>query len=235
MGAWRLFTTRRAPSEAGFTLMELLVALALMALVIAVLAVGFRTGIQSWRRLGEESAALEILSAVPAALQRDLDFWTGLRPYGGAGTAGRVLRFCGTAHAVAFWTRYAPEGAAFQGVHLVAYIHDASAQELLVYRVRVALDDDPDALTRRILEGDPTFGIPVGRVPGVGVFSLTYAEAGVPGEGSSGSEEAFQWVDGWDCEQRDSPPKRIRLTVGVTRGSRLEGGTWTLTTGIPQL
>jgi len=226
---------RRAPWEAGFTLMELLVALALMALVIAVLAVGFRAGIQSWRRLGEGSASLKMLSAVPAALQRDLDFWTGLRPYGGTGTGGRVLRLCGTANAVAFWTRYAPEGAAFQGVHLVAYIHDALAQELLVYRVRVALDDDPDALTRRILMGDPTFGIPVGRVPGVGVFHVAYAEAGVPGEESLGSEEAFQWVDGWDCEQRDSPPKRLRLTVGVMRGSRLEGGTWTLTTGIPQL
>ncbi len=215
--------------------MELLVALALMALVIAVLAVGFRTGIDAWRRLGEEAASVEILSAVPAALQRDLDFLAGLRPYGGAATAGRVLRLCGTANAVAFWTRYAPEGAAFQGVHLVAYIHDAPAQELLVYRVRVALDEDVDALTRRILVGDPTFGMPVGRVPGVGVFHVAYAEAGTPGEESAGSHEAFQWVDGWDCEQRESPPKRLRLTVGVKRGSRLEAGTWTLSTGIPQL
>ncbi len=202
-------------------------AMALMALVVAVLAVGFRAGIQSWRRLGEETTAVEILSAVPAALQRDMEFLAGIRPYG-PGTAGRLLPFCGTATAVAFWTRYAPEGAPFQGTHLVAYVHDPSVRELVVYRVRVPMEEDPLAVTQRILLGDPALGVPAGRVPQVAFFQLAYAPAQ-----DEGSEAA--WVEAWNCGEHDGPPKKVRLTIGVTRGTRTEGGTWIFLVGIPQL
>lgn len=213
----------------GFTLAELLMAMALVALVVAALATGFRTGIQAWRRLAEETTALEILSAVPAAVQRDLDFLADMRPYG-PGAAGHVLPFCGTATAVAFWTRFAPEGAPFQGAHLVAYVHDPAARELAVYRMRMPLEEDPLAVTQRILMKDPALGDPMGLVPNVTFFQLAYAHALVKGE-----EGEESWVDGWVCGEQDGIPRKLRLSLGLSQGARTVAGTWTFFVGIPQL
>ncbi len=204
-------------------------AMTLVALVVAVLSTGFRAGIQTWRRLGEDTAAVEILSAVPAAVQRDVDFLAGVRPYG-IGTAGRVLPFCATAKGMAFWSRYAPEGSPIQGTHLVAYVHDPAAEELLVYRVRVPLEEDPMAVTREVLSGDAKWGKPMGRVPSVVEFHLAYAE--VPEHGEEGDAV---WVDSWNCAERDGPPGKVRLTLGISRGAFRETGTWVFHLGIPQL
>ncbi len=201
--------------------MEILVAMTLTSLLVLVLSWAFRSGIDAWRRLGEDPAALEILSSLPMAFERDLDFLASVRPFG-TGVGGRRLPLCGTPNAVAFWTRYALEGSVLQGVHLVAYVHDAVNEEVLVYRVKPPFDVDVDTETREILQVRVASMEPIGRVPHVSGFELAY-EAGSEkvGEDAEGT-----WLQEWDCVHVEAYPRGVRLTVEVTQGRRALSQTW---------
>lgn len=202
--------------------MEILVAMSLTSVLILVLALAFRSGAGFWRRLGEDPAPREILLALPASLARDFDFLATLRPYG-TGVGARWLPFCGTSDAMAFWTRYAPEGAALQGVHLVAYVYDAVHKELMVYRLKPPLDADVDAETRNALVPVALPTEPVGQVPHVEVFELSYENA----PGIESEEEQSVWAAEWPCDGSESRPRRVRLRLGVNQGNRTITMTWT--------
>lgn len=211
----------------GFTLMEILVAMALTSLLVLVMALAFRSGLDAWRRLGEDPNRQEILTSLSAALERDLDFVATLRPFS-SGVGGRSLPLCGTSKALAFWTRYAPEGSPLQGVHLVAYIYDAANKEVLVYRLKPPFDIDLAAETRAILQGLEPALAPVGRVPHVDLFELEYE---VPSENQTEDQGAV-WAGDWACEGRDDLPRRVRLHLGVSHGTRTLARTSTFVIGV---
>lgn len=221
---------RRPAAAAGFTLMEILVAMTLTSLLMLVLAWAFRGGVDAWRRLGEDPAGWEILSSLPAAFERDLEFLAATRPLG-TGVGARPLPLCGAPNAVAFWTRYAPEGSAVQGVHLAAYIHDPVNDEVLLWRVKPPFDADVRVETRQILQLLQTPVEPLGRVPHVSLFELSYeARPQNPAENEEGV-----WTPEWPCEGTEEYPRRVRLRLEVTQGRRTLGRTWTFVLGLQSL
>lgn len=64
---------RRQECSAGFTLLELLVAMSLLALIFTMMAGGLRFGVAAWERGGEESQRADELRRVQTLLRRQLE------------------------------------------------------------------------------------------------------------------------------------------------------------------
>ena len=107
----------------GFTLLELLVALALVALVTLIAATAFRLTVQAWERGSEEGESRQIQSALPALLEKQLTARVVTKVFGQAQIKPAVY-FCGGENFLSFLTAYAPQGSALQGMQRVSYRFD---------------------------------------------------------------------------------------------------------------
>lgn len=83
----------------GFTLLELMVALALLGLIALLLSGGVRFGARAWERSAEATAAAERVAAVQAILRRQLE---RIYPLADRGQPARPLAFSGTAEQIVF-------------------------------------------------------------------------------------------------------------------------------------
>ena len=75
--------SRRRTGQAGFTLVEVLVALGLLALLGVMLSDGLRFGVRVWERTREASSALGDVSATQNFLRRRLEGPTRAEGFGG--------------------------------------------------------------------------------------------------------------------------------------------------------
>lgn len=92
---------RRPASATGFTLVELLVVLALLGLVTALLAAALRLGIGSWRAAGQRSEAVFSVEAAHDFLRRRL---TEAHPYPVGEPLQRKVGFEGGGHTLRFYS-----------------------------------------------------------------------------------------------------------------------------------
>ena len=100
--------------QAGFTLLELMVAMALLALLGLTLAGGMRFGLQAWNRVDSRLDRGEPIASSQVLLRRLLEQAMPLP----AGTASGVIAFSGRAAALRFIGRL-PERAAAPGLNEV--------------------------------------------------------------------------------------------------------------------
>jgi general secretion pathway protein J len=194
----------------GFTLVELLIALAIVGALLAIAFGGLRVAIAAWTQGEDRAEVHQHLRGVALVLGRAV---AATYPYRGAlGAAPEpTIMFRGTAERLELVTQVAPITppipVAFTAVVIGVEQDDGPA---LVIRQRVLPNRDPFTEAAVAL-----------RDPGIERLELRYLN----GSGA--------WQETWDAEAENGLPRAIRLTVAARWGGRT--ATLPLTVGLRTL
>ena len=183
------------PGDAGFTLVEMLVSMALLGLAAVLMLEGLQSAQRLWAGEAARTARGETIEAVQAGLRARLEH---LRP---------VTRFDGSAS-------FADVDGSDRQLIFVAPPADAE-RPAAARRYRLTLDDRGDLLlgsTEGAAAADPT---PVYRdqvlLQDVKALSLSYF-------GPGGSGGAPQWWSDW--KHREAPPDLVKIKAELKAGDR---------------
>lgn len=186
--------------QRGFTLLELLLALAIVGALVVIAFGGVRIALASWRQGEDRAEAYQHLRGIALTLARTVG---GAYPYNAprGDTPAAVLLFDGSASRLEFVTQAAPYPApvpiAFTAV--VIELGTTGEQRGLLIRQRFLPNRNPftDAV---VAFNDPT---------------LTELSFGYLDDGGA-------WQDSWDVETQKRLPKAIRISVGGTLNGRAQ-------------
>jgi general secretion pathway protein J len=191
--------TRRARPR-GFTLVELLIGLTLMALVSIILFGGMRFGLRAWETGGERVEGATRIELVQTLLRRQLG--QARLPSNAAGKS--VVAFAGQADRVTFIAPPAKRGETDDEFVFVLGKSDANQQSHLdlawiLFRPPTSTGPERDRETvARLMEN---------------VTSIEFAYYGAPD-----ARRPAQWWDRWDGTQ--SLPALVRLRLAFPQGDR---------------
>ncbi len=164
-----------AKTERGFTLLELLISITLVAVIIVILSMALKTGLRAWIRGHENNRHMVAVAAIQGLLGKQL--LMAVRP--GVGELARYSRFSGEEDELIFTTTYTPMGAQAGGIFLVIY-RFLDGYDILMYAQRIVTNykqikmnlrttPDPDEI------GDlREQGWEVSLVPGINSVSFSY-------------------------------------------------------------
>jgi general secretion pathway protein J len=189
-------TRRRA---AGFTLVELLIALAIVGALLVIAFGGLRVALAAWTRGEDRAGVHQELRGLALLMARTVG---ATYPYRApAGLAPEpVLLFRGTESRLELVTRAAPfpsgVPAAFVAVVLAI---ETDEQPQLVVRQRVLPNRNP------FTDAEPVF-----REPAIQQLEFRYLD------------EAGTWQESWDADNENALPTAVRVTVSTTRGGRTD-------------
>ena len=214
----------------GFTLLELLVAMALVALVTVIAATAFRLTVQAWERGSEEGESRQIQSALPALLEKQLTARVITQVFGQA-KINPAVYFCGGENVLSFITGYAPQGSVLQGMQWVRYRFDPGQKILFIYQQSVTRLDDLDLTADRGL-GSKTAeeAAPISQIQGISDFRLAFTA-----EPLYDSDDPKQWQKNWECGAKSNGvPFGLMLEMTVGEGARSRSIKWIFRIGIQQ-
>jgi general secretion pathway protein J len=187
--------SRRRRNAEGFTLAELLVAMALLGLLSAMLFGGLRFGARSWESVVDRSAELDRIVAAQAFL-RDR-FSQARKPLADEGDVAEAA-FSGDAEHVSFtspWLSAISQGGLYQ--FRLSYTGEDDGRVLLAWRPQ-----DIEAA-----ENDEALGELVGEralFSNVAAFELSYFGA------APGATEP-EWIEEW--RHPTDAPQRVRISM----------------------
>ncbi|MBI5591149.1 MAG: prepilin-type N-terminal cleavage/methylation domain-containing protein [Deltaproteobacteria bacterium] len=213
----------------GFTLLELLVAMALVALVTLIAATAFRLTVQAWERGSEEGESRQIQSALPVLLEKQLASRM-IAPIFGAAKVNPAVNFCGDENTLSFITAYAPQGSVLQGMQWVRYQFDAGSKTLLIYQQSMTRQDDLPIAESGLKSKTVEAGDLVSQIQGISDFRLAYT-----GEPLYDSDEPKQWQKYWECgAESKGMPSGLMLKMTIGEGVRSRSFRWCYRIGIQQ-
>lgn len=181
----------------GFTLVEVVIALTIVATLLVVMFAGLRVGVAAWQRGDERAETLQRTRSINQILTRSL---AAIYPYRTTGTVREPARllFEGEPDRLAFVTAAAP----FPAAEPIAY-------------TAVTLSQDPGAglaIRQKALPNENPFE----RLPPAGVDSASAAVAfRYLKEGS-----LHTWTDRWDTVAEKALPVAIEVTLTIVQGGR---------------
>ncbi|HXH84121.1 MAG TPA: prepilin-type N-terminal cleavage/methylation domain-containing protein [Candidatus Tectomicrobia bacterium] len=188
----------RARGQAGFTLLEVLIALAIVGALLTVAFGGLRVATAAWQQGENRAAAHQHVRTLAVALGRAV---AATYPYRGplGETPEARLLFAGTERRIEFVTQAPP----FPGPLPVAFT-----------AVVLTLDDGPEpalVVRQRILPNRSPFteAEEVFRDPSVTSLELQYLDEG-------------GWRDDWKPEESQAMPRAVKLTLGGRFDGRTE-------------
>lgn len=181
-------------NEDGFTLIEVLLAMSISALLLAIAALSLRLGIRAWEKGGRKAAEILSERSIAAALSRDIG-----SAYQYVQTEGdrRVYLFKGSGNGLCFVAASA-HGQSFGGSALLCY--SASEKGLALTKKIVPLKDVDST------EGGSVVGL------------WENAVAGFDYLGREG------WEGSWDADEKKALPLAVKASVtlkGVKAGVEL--------------
>lgn len=213
-------TIHRGCSD-GFTLLELLVTITLVAMVVLVLSMALRLAIGAWEkgeRKGDE-ALINLL--VPRLLEKQLQGIVRTT----VEKKERSFPFCGGKNGISFFTSFTPLGSGFRGIIRVTYIYEPEEKTLTLYeQVTTKLLE----LTERIYPLSQEYYEnlePVSRIEDIEDFKLEYS-----GERLVDPQDEEQWKHEWPCNS-PVPPKAVKLTIGTKNRGRPKLSLWCFQVG----
>lgn len=191
---------RRGPHTAGFTLVELLIALSIVGALVAIALGGLRMALAAWSRGEERAETQQHARGITQIVGRAVG---GAYPYRGPlGEAPeRRILFYGTETRLELVTQAAPfpSGVLAAFTAVVIALEDDAQGRALVVRQRVLPNREPFTQATVVLR-DPT----------IEGLELRYLD-------SQGS-----WVETWDAETEKRLPSAVRIRFASPRDGRLE-------------
>jgi general secretion pathway protein J len=197
--------------ERGFTLIEVLIAMTLLGLLMAMLSGGLRLGTRAWEASDARSAELARLEAVHGFIRRTL---TGAYPLlrTGDDDAKRQIAFTGGAEAVEF-TALMPAHFGVGGFYTITLaVEDGVDGARLVFRRQLYRSSDEETPA-------PAAAITIDEKEKVlleGVSKAEFAYFGI-----AENDERPSWRDEW--QDQKSLPELVRLSVTFADRDK---GTW---------
>ncbi|HTY78064.1 MAG TPA: prepilin-type N-terminal cleavage/methylation domain-containing protein [Candidatus Bathyarchaeia archaeon] len=188
--------TRR---EQGFTLVEVVIALTIVATLLVIAFAGLRVGLASWQRGEERAQILERSRSVNQVVTRAL---AGAYPYQTAAVGREAARllFEGEPDRVGFATAVPP----FPGAPAIAFT---------AVSLSLAAAPAPGlALTQKALPNDKPFDptlAPVFVDGSVSRIRFRYLR-----------EANGEWIDRWDASVERSLPRSIEVTLTIVQAGR---------------
>ncbi|MCZ6482700.1 MAG: prepilin-type N-terminal cleavage/methylation domain-containing protein [Alphaproteobacteria bacterium] len=186
--------------QRGFTLLEILIAMTLLGLLMAMLFGGLRLGTRAWEASDVRSADLARLEAVQGFIRRAL---TGAYPLLGTGDgdAKRQIAFTGGAQAVAF-TALMPAHFGVGGFYTITLaVEDGAEDKRLIFR-RQLYRPDADGAPPPPAAGDEEKEK---------VLLEGISKAGFSYFGAADKDETPSWRDEW--REMKSLPDLVRLSL----------------------
>lgn len=133
----------RIKGKSGFTLLELLISITLIAVLVVILSLALRTGIQAWTRGKEANLQNMPIAAIEGLLSRQLRAAVIRNPMEPTSFAF----FKGDETQIAFLTDYTPLGNLAGGSFLVCYRYDAATSSLIfAQKIITRRDSFPQAI-----------------------------------------------------------------------------------------
>jgi general secretion pathway protein J len=188
----------RVRDARGFTLLELLLALAIVGALLAIAFGGLRVAVGAWRQGEDHAEAHQHMRSVAFTLARAV---SAAYPYRGArGQAPeRVVLFAGKDDRLEFVTQAPPfPGAIPIAFTAVIFEFDESGDPGLVIRQRALPNREPFE-EAEVVYRDPT----------VTALRLEYLDE-------------TGWVDAWDGADRRGTPQAVKVTVATRLNGRIE-------------
>jgi len=199
--------TRRVPATAGFTLVELLVGLSLMALLAVLLFGGFRFGLRAWEAGGARIERLNEAEQVQNLLRRELGEAYSLAGSNPQTGAGALATFQGSRDSLSFVAPL-PSQAGVGGLYRFGLgIETVTGERRLALAWQIFR---PDRAPRASVDADSRSVLLHG-IAGVDFAYFGRRQTGAPA----------QWQDDWD--DRRGLPELVRLRVSFPDG---DGRTW---------
>ena len=190
---------RSARPARGFTLVELIIALAIVGALIAIAFGGLRVAVGAWQRGDERAEAQQHLRSLTLTLARAVG---ASYPYTAPRQEGEtpVILFTGQADRLEFVTQASPfptpAPVAFTAVVIeLAASQPPGERSKLVIRQRVLPNRDPFKDAPPLLEDET-----------IGALELSYL-------GESG------WQSEWNVETETTLPRAVRIALGRSAGT----------------
>ncbi len=182
----------------GFTLLELLIALAIVGALLAIAFGGLRVALASWQRGEDRAEAHQHVRSVALSLARALGGTFPYRASRGTGSDPVVL-FAGTATRVEFVTQTAPFPFAIPiAFTAVVLSFEDGGEGGLVVRQRALPNWEPFDKAEIVY-----------RDPSVTSVKLQYLDDG-------------GWKDAWDGGESKATPKAVKIAVSTSLTGRTE-------------
>ena len=195
-------------NKKGFTLLELMVTVTLVAIVVLLLSLGLKLTVRAWEKGKQQGSRSDIITSLPRVLERQLEcavMTTSVPPKARRGN----YSIYGDTHCLTFYTTYAPMGSSLQGVLRVTYLYDEENKRLAIYEQVVTKADDFKEENSPLSDYRAEDLKSISEVEGLGTFELSYSDKNL-----IDLQDQEQWKKEW---KRNSavPPKLIRLTLGL--------------------
>lgn len=193
----------KRPRQAGFTLVEVIIALAIVGALLVVAFGGLRVALAAWRQGEDRADAHDHVRGVAVTLTRALG---ATYPYKGPLTDApdSVVLFIGEADRVRFVTQAPPSPFALPIAFTAVVVGVESDEEQargpgLVIRERALPNREPFTKAE-VVYRDP---------------DITSVELGY-------LDDTGTWRDDWDAQKNNAMPSAVRLTLGTRVGGRTQ-------------
>ncbi len=206
-------------NKKGFTLIEILVAMLLVSMVTLVAAMVLKLAIRAWERGVEEGETKQVLTAIPALMEKQLSALVKNSLFGSSGK-NRVLPFCGRKKAFSFFTCYAPQGSSWQGLLRVTYLFNEEESILYVYEQVITKKEDLKDEWNPVSDSWNKESAPLSRVPGIKSFRMAYT-----GRKKIDPGDPDHWKEEWECSST-SLPTGLRAVIQVGKGEKSQSSNW---------
>lgn len=206
-------------SSSGFTLLELLISVTLIAVLVLILSMAVRTGLRAYSRGKEINERLIVVSAIEGLLGRQLravvrEDRSDLKNFS---------EFNGEKNEISFVTTHVPLGSQAGGLFKVVYRFDERGKKLIYAQKVITSSEDlkeslPDSIDPEDKEDLMEQGWGVSIVNGIDSLAFTY-QSTLPDE--SNPED---WQDGWN--KKGKVPKAVAMGLAFSDDGEEPATTW---------
>jgi general secretion pathway protein J len=185
-------------SSRGFTLLEVLLALSIVAAVLALAFGGLRIGLAAWRQGEDRATALEHSRNLQLILVRAL---AGIHAYRGQAQAAEqpVVLFRGEPESISFVTVAPPfpHGIPVAFTAVTIEHQDATPRGLVIRQKALPNYDPFETVTPSLVDG------------GIAAVRFRYLR-----------EQDGAWVEDWDPGPEGTMPRAVEVTLAASAGGR---------------